>query len=332
MNYELYSMHFNNDLKKKESDYIENILVDFIEHYQDYKSYMYAHNFLLNIDDIKNNKEINIIEKFVYDNAIDIIDKYNSNNVTDYSIDDFYIEFWGNKNDNFRGYHFDVDEMSYDLGINPNPCLFSSVTYLCDNNIAPLVVTNIKRPAYIEEYEAWENNIIIDNHSIKDMLLLFPRKYTQMIFNGHDYYHGTLQLEKKTFNKRYILGTSFYLKKHRPMCLPYFSYFSYYIWLYNKTNSNKIGLYGNSKYLLPVIKFSNQFNNIQIVHNRRLISNEKKINVLMDENDHLKFFTELLYNSNEMTFNFIKREIYSQICIYDCFIFKILFVANEENS
>lgn len=338
MYYFSYDMQYNNCLDPNEKNKIESYLIEFIKNYEDFKRASRTHNFLLNINEIKNNIEINIIEKFVFDNAIQSIHNYNTEFKTNFTIDDFYIEFWGVPYDTYRGFHFDVDECALTLNLsNVNPCLFSSVLYLSDINRTPLLITDIKRPNTNKPYHDIRDEITINTHKNNEFLLYFPKKYKQIIFNGSDYYHGIIQMENVSYNNRYIIGNSFYLKQNqRPLYLSYFSHYSYMLWSKYKDESINMNP-SECKKLLPndLITFTkkiSQIKNLTIL--KKDHSPEKQFNITINNtNDYNNWYYNLIKNNINVSFNFIKKTLYNELNnIKDTNFFRLKFFKNYTDN
>lgn len=335
MDYGSFTINYNSKLDADDKNTIEAYVIDFIKNYHNFRTSCITHNFLLNIDDIKNNMNVDIIEKFIYDNAINVIKQYNIRYNTSYTIDDFYIEFWGVTYDTYRGMHFDVDEMAVELEMNNcNPSLFSSVLYLSDINRTPLLISNVKRPKNTCNFL---ENIVINSDKNDEMVLYFPRKYKQLIFDGAEYFHGLIQFEDCCINDRYILGNSFYLKKQKPLYLAYYSHYSYMRWVVAKEKdidnnpSNCKDIFPNS--LLAFNEKLKTFPCLTTIEKDK--STEKEIQIFVQNTyKYNVWYNNLIKNGVNESFEFIKNIVYNEMKINkEQHIFRLKMLKNEsENS
>lgn len=343
MDYDSFNINYNDCLNSNEKNFIEEYLIQFIKNYQLFRRVSRSHNFLLNVNDIKNGMEINIIEKFIFDNALQVIDQYNIKHNTSFSIDDFYIEFWANTCDTHRGFHFDIDEMAYEMQLTDcNPCLFSSVLYLSDMNRAPLLISDIERPKIDKDglFYDLQNEISINTNKNDEIILYFPRKYKQVVFNGAKYFHGLIQFEEYSNNDRYIFGNSFYLKKQKPLYLSYFSHYSYMLWIIINEQNNYNQPYhldNNPSYcgkLLPedLINFNKKISKIKSLNNISIDNaSENQINVIVKNIDLYNIWYDNLIKKNiNVSFEFIKPLLYNEIHNNDKeHIFRVNFLKQQ---
>lgn len=317
----LSSIEFNKNLSKTHIECFDKYILDFVNNFFDYMNHIDCHNFLLNTHDISNNCELNIIEKFIYDVSKQNIYQYNKKNNTNFSIDDFYIEFWSySKNRNMLHYDFDEKRILYENKI--YPVVFTSMTYLSESNTNPFILfdNNINIPfydkknnEYLQSTTTSLNELIKLNENINDTFIkfYFPKKYENILFIGSNNYHGTLNFENNIIN-RPIIGSTFYFKKQmRPLYVPYFSHYSYLNWYYKKHNSSKIEI-------LNLNKILNHYN--QVVNLINTTENEKKIYVCI-KND-INIFNEWFYNIianincndfNYSNFDFLKTILYEEL-------------------
>jgi len=338
MEYIICDIVFDENLSNKNINEIENILIDFIKNQNDYTDETFQHTFLLNTYELSQNIEVNVIEKYVFEMSKSIIKEYNNKNKTNYSIEDFYIEFWGLKSNIWKGLHYDKDELDYQFGNRKNydePFL-SSVSYFVDNNISPLILTELERPNLLEksietcQEECME--IKINKNDEHNMLLCFPRKHKQIIFKGGRYYHGLLQLEKDyDIDDRYILPVNFWLKENRPLLLTYFPYYSYLQWFVQNERGysmNKV----DKELLLPYLEFNEGIKSYNIVSLKSSSYNEKTLDInVSDSNKFDKWYIDLIRHKLP-SFDFIKDTIYQEIAINkESFLFRLIF-KNVENT
>ena len=205
-------------------NYIYDSLIDFA------KNKLFKQTYLLNIN--LNDESKNIIEKFVYDNAKFHISEYNKIHNKNININDIYVEFWSLNDKHFKRMHFDKDEQDYLINNNTDNYLapfLSCITYLNDNNSAPTLITDIVR-----KYGSNDEREDFYSGKHNNFGMIFPRKMTQITFDGGNYLHG-MYLLNNNFVDRLVLPMNFWLKK--PTLLSYFPYYSYLKCSYSKESN-----------------------------------------------------------------------------------------------
>lgn len=193
---------------------------DFTDKFNHLK-FKYHHRYLLNI----NKDYYDILEKFIYDTAV-----FHLNHHTDSSnnINDYFIEFWIKNTLLINNIHIDCDEHEKEMNNNFVYPTKSIITYLNDH-LYPTLFTNIDIENYKYKSFEKENNI----------KLIFPKKNTQVLFDGSKY-HGEINLneifETDDKNERLILAINIW--KHKPTNIDlYEPYLSTTNDTYNKTTS-----------------------------------------------------------------------------------------------
>lgn len=176
-------------------------------------NYKNNHRYLLNLD----KEEYDILEKYVYDSAVfhlsqqsleSQLESKTEDVVTDTSnnIHSYFVEFWIKNRPLLDNLHIDCDE--HEIEIN-NKYIFptkSIITYLNDH-LYPTLFTNVDIEKYKYKYFDKENNIV----------LIFPKKNTQVSFDGSKY-HGEIKLneisEADDDTERLIIAINIW--KHNP--------------------------------------------------------------------------------------------------------------------
>jgi len=179
--------------------------------------------YLLNINHNSNDKQFDLLEKYIYDQAsyklYELGKTINDENIS--------IEFWiknnvsyvnENKKTNDGVFHIDKDEKTYSKhGILITPIL-SNITYLNDCDI-PLVYTDIPP----NPYEDYVNSINKKEHIWQ---LAFPKKYTSISFTNMTYHASLDILEKCNINdnviRRYIIVYNIF-ENHIPVGIGYYN-------------------------------------------------------------------------------------------------------------
>lgn len=217
----------------------------------------------------KNKKELSLIEKFVYDNALHQLTRINKN----LNNNDIYIEFWfkreityNNINHTCNGlynFHVDKDENMYkQTRAYKNPIL-SNITYLNDSTF-PLLLTDINNDIYMFK-EFNENN---------RLEFIFPVKGKSITFDG-SLIHGVADPFKicnadNTIHSRVIIVMN--------------------LWDNHKCNiSNYANTHTNREYYdrdIPIFRFKSKdcINETFTINTDNMLSYD--------------FFNELLYNRN----------------------------------
>lgn len=133
------------------------------------------------------------IENFLYDTMI-----YHLNNL---NLTANYIEFWNKKIINTKSinnWHFDKDEFFYNKYRKFIIPKLTIITYLEDSDI-PILIPRISHEDYL--YKKFEDKT--------DFIMYFPKKNTQLVFNGGEQMHGVVDiiksLEEKQEKSRKIL-------------------------------------------------------------------------------------------------------------------------------
>ena len=133
------------------------------------------------------------IENFLYDTMI-----YHLNNL---NLTANYIEFWNKKIINTKSinnWHFDKDEFFYNNYRKFIIPKLTIITYLEDSDI-PILIPRISHEDYL--YKKFEDKT--------DFIMYFPKKNTQLVFNGGEQMHGVVDiiksLEEKQEKSRKIL-------------------------------------------------------------------------------------------------------------------------------
>jgi hypothetical protein len=323
IDYMFFDNIFNNNFNNDEINYIEKNIIDFINNYSQYiHDTITGTNILLDINNI-NKENGTIIEKFIYNNSLQSITEYNKKYNTNYNIDDFDIEFWGNTSPAFHGLHYDINENYIDTTQSYfNPAKFTTITFFTDSNISPLFITDIERPRLKNNLGDWKKHININTQSNNETIMVFPKKYNQILFEGSKYLHGVIQLENYKTENRYVIACLFYLKnKEHPLNYPYFSSYSYYNWC---LNNNKKFCINNS-----IFKKIDYLKNIFIY----LRKNNNKKGFTINIVDNIDFYNRWYYNltqtTDEIDFSFIKKHIYNELNYYkDTRLFNIFFIKN----
>lgn len=263
---------------------------------------------LLDYKNIEYKENINFIEKFVYDTAVFQLKQYNIYNKTNYNIQDIFVEFWGLNDTHFKAMHMDKDEQEFNIDRNittyGKPFL-SCITYLTDdNNYAPTIITDLIRIKNGKERDDYYNG----KHN--DFGLIFPRKMKQITFDGGNYFHGMLLMDKKC-NYRVVLPINFWFK--RPKYLSYFPYHTYIRKHYPKNELFNIYKTNKSITKEPLFSISNidmQINNVIIKVNK----------------EELQYFTtwykQLIFGDDTIDFSILQQYINKNDYIYK---FKFLF-------
>tara|TARA_B100000927_G_scaffold284946_1_gene274461 strand:- start:588 stop:2135 length:1548 start_codon:yes stop_codon:yes gene_type:complete len=293
---EMYNLIFNHN-RDYDINTVKNQLIKWIETVRE-KNVLYDYYLLNTKNYTTNKKEGNMIEKFVFDTAFFHLNKYNSNNNTNYNIDDIFIEFWPVAVRHFKKMHFDRDEYSYIYDNEKTgyaqPFL-SCITYFDDNNDAPTLITNVTR-----KYNSMHEIEVLDETEKKELTMVFPRNMIQMTFNGGKYLHGMYLLNKECAERK-LIAINFFTK--RPKCA---SYFPYYLMVKNMYNNEQL------KYILDINK--------NILYDTPLfeykLENKKElthdIEVLIQPNFKNKYenwFNNLIKGDNSVDFSFIMKHI-----------------------
>ena len=141
----------------------------------------------------ENNEKKTYIEKFIYEKSI-----YHLNNR---NLSAKYIEFWYKSTINMNSvnnWHFDKDEKHYDKYSKFILPKLTIVTYFEDSDV-PILIPRISPDDYL--YKNFE-----DKHEV---FIYFPKKNTQLIFNGGNEIHGVVDIlnsiEKEQNKGRKIL-------------------------------------------------------------------------------------------------------------------------------
>jgi hypothetical protein len=285
-------------------NYIYNQLIDFA------RSTHFKQTFLLNKNICNENK--NVIEKFVYDNAIFHISEYNKIHNKNIDINDIYIEFWSLNDTHFKRMHFDKDEQDYIVFNNINnysaPFL-SCITYLNDDNYAPTLFTDIVR-----KYGSNDEREDFYNGKHSNFGMIFPRKMTQITFDGGNYLHGMYLLNNKCCD-RLVFPMNFWFKK--PALL---SYFPYYMYLKSRYSKEIIISILNNNNMIDQKK--NMF-----VYNKKNIENiVKTIETNVSKNDidiFNNWYKELIFGDNTVDTAFFEKHIDPTNYVYN---FKFTFM------
>jgi hypothetical protein len=190
--------------------------------------YDFKNRYLLNCS----NDNFDILEKFIFDTAVfhlncdkdsikcetnnsslpSIIEESNELLREEININDYYIEFWIKKTPLLNNLHVDCDE--YEKHIN-NKMIYpikSIISYL-NNHLYPTLITNIDIENYTYKSFERENNI----------KLIFPKKNTQISFDGSKY-HGEIKLNEISNsdinNERFIIAMNIW--HHKPLNIDFY--------------------------------------------------------------------------------------------------------------
>ena len=161
----------------------------------DYFTDISTNTYLLNTT----KKELNLLEKYVYDIAMFHFKRLN----IEYNSDANYIEFWFKNKVTLKSYHFDCDEYERKTNNKYIYPLLSNVIYLNDS-IYPTIITNIDLEKY--KYKEFNNE--------KNITIIFPKKNKHISFDGTNR-HGVSAIfeENKKDDPRYILAINLWNKK-----------------------------------------------------------------------------------------------------------------------
>uniref|UniRef100_A0A6C0LQ16 Fe2OG dioxygenase domain-containing protein n=1 Tax=viral metagenome TaxID=1070528 RepID=A0A6C0LQ16_9ZZZZ len=137
------------------------------------------HGYLLNVD----KEYFDILEKFVFDTALFHVNHHHTEDSSN-NINDYFIEFWMKNTPLVNNIHIDCDEGEREINKNLVYPTKSIITYLNDH-LYPTLFTNIDAENYKYKSFEKENNI----------KLIFPKKNTQVAFDGSKY-HGEIKLNE----------------------------------------------------------------------------------------------------------------------------------------
>jgi hypothetical protein len=215
-------------------------------------------------------ENFNIIEKIVYDLAMNY---FHEKNII-YNKDDYYIEFWCKSNGNWNIFnylhplHYDKDEYIYRSSNKMVHPIVATITYLNDNN-CPTIITNIN----IEEEQSgnFQKN--------PELILSIPKKLKHVRFNS-SYKHGAINIfntGKPTNIKRQAL--MFNIWNIKPMGIQYY-----------ENNENKI--YNKKNNLFDIIKINNK------IYNNTTLTNEIMKEIIYRKKNIKLIINELIANNN----------------------------------